>query len=78
MRAGLPATIVHGGTSLVTILPAPTTAPSPIVTPFKTIARTPIHALFEILTGAVATVDQSLVPCSQSLTSFRRSRNFSE
>ena len=33
--AGFPATTVHAGTSFVTILPAPTMAPSPIVTPFK-------------------------------------------
>ena len=30
MRAGLPATTVRGGTSRVTTLPAPTTAPSPM------------------------------------------------
>ena len=32
-RAGLPATTVWGSTSFVTTLPAPTSAPSPIVTP---------------------------------------------
>ena len=35
-RAGLPATIAYGGTFLVTTLPAPTMAPSPIVTPSLT------------------------------------------
>ena len=43
--AGLPATTVHGGTSFVTTEPAPTIAPSPIVTPFSIIAFIPIQAL---------------------------------
>src|SRR6266516_75755 len=51
--AGFPATIVHGGTCLVTTLPAPTMAPSPIITPFRIIARVPIHALSAIITGAI-------------------------
>jgi len=36
---------------LVTTLPAPMTAPSPIVTPFKIIAFAPIHAPFDIVIG---------------------------
>ena len=55
IRAGLPATIVHGGTSFVTTEPAPTTAPSPIVTPFKIIQLKPIQTLLDIFTGAIFT-----------------------
>ncbi len=44
-RAGFPATIVLGATSLVTTEPAPTTAFSPTVTPGKIVAPAPIHAL---------------------------------
>ena len=43
-RAGLPATIIRGATSFVTIEPAATTAPSPIVTPGMMIAPAPIQA----------------------------------
>src|SRR5215471_11279692 len=45
-RAGLPATIVFGGTSLVTTLPAPIRAFSPMVTPQSTVAPEPIEAPF--------------------------------
>ena len=41
--AGFPATKQPGGTSRVTTLPAPTMAPSPMVTPFKMMALRPIH-----------------------------------
>ena len=41
-------------TSLVTTEPAPTIAPSPIVTPFKIVAFIPIHAPSQILTGDVS------------------------
>src|SRR5262249_8492424 len=51
LRAGLPATTVFGGTSLVTTEPAETTLPSPIVTPGKTMARLPIQTLSPIRTG---------------------------
>ena len=43
--AGLPPTMVLGATSLVTTAPAATTALSPIVTPGKMMAPTPIQAL---------------------------------
>src|SRR6185312_14030020 len=43
-RAGLPATTAPAGTSLVTTLPAPTTARSPIVTPQRIVADVPIDA----------------------------------
>lgn len=42
--AGFPATTCQGGTSRVTTEPAPTIAPSPIVTPFRMIERAPIQA----------------------------------
>ena len=40
-RAGTPATIVYGGTSAVTTLPAPTIANSPTVTPARIVLRRP-------------------------------------
>src|SRR5262249_23182168 len=43
-RAGLPATIVRGGTSRVTTLPAPTIALSPISTPHRIVEPEPIEA----------------------------------
>lgn len=43
------------GTSSTTTLPAPTTALSPIVTPFSTIERAPMKTLSPISTGAVRT-----------------------
>src|SRR4030065_1555152 len=44
--AGLPATIVQLGTSLVTTAPAPTIAYSPIVTPARMVALEPMDAPF--------------------------------
>ena len=44
--AGLPTTIEFGITSFVTTDPAPTIAPSPIVTPGKIVAFAPILAPF--------------------------------
>ena len=41
--AGTPPTSVFGGTDRVTTAPAATTAPSPIVTPPRTVARAPSH-----------------------------------
>ena len=43
-RAGLPATMVPGGTSFVTTLPAPTMAFSPIVTFDSRVALDPMDA----------------------------------
>src|SRR5215510_4766172 len=43
-RAGFPATTAPAGTSLVTTLPAPTVAPSPISTPQRMVALEPIDA----------------------------------
>ena len=40
---GFPAEIVYGGTSLVTIDPAPITAPTPILTPALINTPCPIH-----------------------------------
>src|SRR5271166_3563459 len=47
-RAGLPATMAFAATSLVTTLPAPTMALSPIVTPARIVAPDPIDAPFLI------------------------------
>src|SRR6266481_3564033 len=49
--AGLPTTVVPGGTSRVTTLPAPTMASSPMLTPGRTIAPPPIQTLLPIRTG---------------------------
>ena len=59
-RAGTPATIVFGGTSLVTTAPAPTIAPSPMVTPAKIVAEDPIEAPFFTRVG---TTFQSVSVC---------------
>jgi len=40
--AGIPTAIAYSGISVVTILPAPITAPEPIVTPPKTVTLHPI------------------------------------
>src|SRR2546427_2357073 len=44
IRAGLPSTKESGGTSCVTIAPAPTIAPSPMVTPQMIVALAPMLA----------------------------------
>jgi len=49
--AGLPATMALDGTSLVSTEFAPTIAPSPIVTPGRIVALSPIHTLLFITTG---------------------------
>ena len=49
--AGLPPTMVSGATSLVTTAPAATTAFSPMVTPGRMMAPTPIQALRPMWTG---------------------------
>ncbi len=41
--AGTPPTMVFGSTSFVTTAPAATTAPSPMVTPARTVALAPIQ-----------------------------------
>lgn len=50
--AGTPAATVYGGMSRVTTLPAPMTAPSPIVTPFRTTTSAPSQQSRPIQTGA--------------------------
>ena len=50
--AGTPATFAPAGTSIVTTAPAPTTALSPIVTPFNTITPAPSQTSEPIRTGA--------------------------
>jgi hypothetical protein len=60
--AGLPATIEFSATSLVTILPAPTTAFLPIVTPANTIVPEPIQT-------------PSLITIGPSVTEFYLSNN---
>ena len=59
--AGLPHTIVRGGTLRVTTLPAPTIACSPMVTLGRMVAPDPIDAPF--LTSVVSTF-QSASVCS--------------
>ena len=59
--AGLPATTVHGGTSLVTTAAAATTAPSPTVTPGRTIAREQIHSESPTTRGFVWSSNDGLV-----------------
>ena len=49
--AGIPPTIVFGGTSAVTTAPAATTAFSPMVTPGKIVAAAPIQSPFFITIG---------------------------
>lgn len=49
--AGLPATTQFAGTSFVTIAPAATTAPLPIVTPFSIIAFVPIQTCAPMVIG---------------------------
>jgi hypothetical protein len=51
IRAGLPITMAPGGTDLVTNDPAATIAPSPIVTPCKTMARAPSQTSLPITTS---------------------------
>lgn len=48
--AGFPAHISPAGISLVTTLPAPTTAPSPISTAFTIRVLTPIKQFLPIIT----------------------------
>ena len=50
-RAGLPTTVVPGGTFRVPTLPAPTMASSPMLTPGRTIAPPPIQTFRPIRTG---------------------------
>ena len=58
--AGLPATTVQGATSRETTAPAATTAPSPIFTPGKMIAREHTHAESPISIGFVTSSNESL------------------
>ena len=58
-RAGTPATIVYGGTSAVTTLPAPTIANSPTVTPARIVLRRPRYAPRRIVVRRSARVASS-------------------
>lgn len=49
--AGFPTATPKAGTSLVTTALAPIIAPSPMVTPPRIDAFSPIHTLFSIITG---------------------------
>ena len=53
--AGLPAAIVYAGTSFVTTALAAMMAPSPIVTPGRIVALSPIHTLSPMTTGPLDT-----------------------
>ena len=57
--AGFPATIAFSGTSLVTVLPAPTIAFSPIVSPERIVAPEPIEA--PVLTKVCSTFQSASV-----------------
>src|SRR5437016_3053713 len=57
--AGFPATIIFGGTSRVTTLPAPTIAFSPIVTRERTVVPEPIEEPF--FTRVVSTFQSASV-----------------
>src|SRR5262249_14122977 len=46
--AGTPPTIAEATTSLATPAPAPTTAPSPMITPFRMVALAPTQTLLPI------------------------------
>lgn len=50
-RAGVPAAKVCGGISLMTTLPAPMTAPSPIVTPPQTVTDDASQTSLPIVMG---------------------------
>src|SRR5205085_6583097 len=70
--AGFPTAKEYGGISRVTTEQAPITAPSLMVTPFRTLTLNPIHTLSAIVTGACATWVQSFRPRAHSRTSFSR------
>lgn len=52
IRAGLPPTMVRGGTALATTAPAAITDPSPTVTPGRIVAPPPIHTSLPMVTGS--------------------------
>lgn len=56
---GLPATTLNGGTSLVITELAAITAPSPIVTPERMVALSPIQTLSPIDIGPFETILRS-------------------
>ena len=60
--AGFPATMVFVFTSLVTTLPAPIIALSPIVIPGRIVLCEPIQTLLPILTGLKVKCHRSLEP----------------
>src|SRR5579872_6507850 len=57
--AGLPPQISPAGMSLATTDPAPTMAPSPIVTPFRIVEWAPIKTLGRMITGLRVTPEKS-------------------
>lgn len=61
-RAGFPATIAFAGTSLVTTLPAPTIAFSPILTLLRIVAPDPMEA--PLLTTVFSTFQSASVMSS--------------
>src|SRR5262245_53563925 len=63
-RAGTPATIAWAGTSRVTTAPAPTSAPSPMVTPPRIVALLPMEA--RALTSVLTTCQSASVWSSPS------------
>jgi len=60
--AGLPAIVVNTGTSLVTTLPDPTTAPSPIVRPGNTMTFAPNHTSFPFNTALLEYPASKMLP----------------
>jgi hypothetical protein len=60
-RAGTPVAVAYGGISRVTTAPAQIVAPSPIVTPHRTVAFDPIDAFRHTRVGSTF---QSAGPCN--------------
>ena len=69
--AGQPAATENGGISLVTTELAPMIAPSPILTPERMVALSPIHTLSEITMGPFENRGRLLGGCRSDLYSER-------
>ena len=63
--AGFPATIQYEGTSFVTTLFAPITAPSPIVRPGNIVTLSPTQTFFPIITGILKFIFKIILPYSK-------------